>query len=107
MERTYPYAQKGRFLREKGGGQKTSGDFAPRAMLRCPQKNFLESNRLRKRRIPFQKMGEMERVQYERQVLPLLPPPPSLGVHAVRGPGVGIIGTDHWSFTTTTHNTTT
>ena len=38
------------------------------------QKNFLQPNCLQCRRMPLYKIGEMERVQYELQFLPLLLP---------------------------------
>ena len=41
--------------------------------LSIPQKNFLEPNCLQCRKMPFQKIGEMERIPYEGQFLPFLP----------------------------------
>ena len=41
----------------------------------CPHKNFLEPNCLQRRKMPLDKIGEMERIQYEGQFLLLLPPP--------------------------------
>ena len=58
----------------------------------CPQTNFLQPNYLPRHKLPLQKIGEMERVQYEGQFLLLLSPtdkgrggqliflPPSVGV---------------------------
>ena len=39
----------------------------------CPQKTFLQPNCLQRWKMPLYKKGEMERVQYEGQFLPLLP----------------------------------
>ena len=40
-----------------------------------PPENFPEPNCVECRKMPFQAIGEKERVQYEGQFLPLLPPP--------------------------------
>ena len=39
-----------------------------------PEKNFLEANCLKCRKMPFLKIGEMEGIQYEGQVLPFYLP---------------------------------
>ena len=43
-----------------------SGEISP--------ENFLELNCLKRQKMPLQKIEEMERVQHEREFLPLLPP---------------------------------
>ena len=50
----------------------------------CPQKNFLETNGLYCRKIPLQKVGEMEGVQYEGQFSPLLPLRVGVTAHETR-----------------------